>query len=89
MGKQNVYDDLEPKIHKRIAEAVADAVPVLDIACGEWQVDRFRCIGIWLQHLWCRYLRISSNRSPGKGGDSGHLASCAPRCRECTETLLS
>ena len=35
MGKQSVYDDLEPKIHQRITEAVADAVPVLDIACGD------------------------------------------------------
>jgi len=34
MGEQNVYDDLEPKIHQKIAEAVADTVPVLDIACG-------------------------------------------------------
>lgn len=35
MGEQNVYDNLEPKIHKKIAKAVADAFPVLDIACGD------------------------------------------------------
>ncbi len=35
MEQQNVYDRLEPEIHKRIAHAVAEAVPVLDIACGD------------------------------------------------------
>ena len=45
MGKQNVYDDLEPKIHKRIAEAVADAVPVLDIACGDGRLIGFVASG--------------------------------------------
>jgi len=41
MGKQNVYDNLEPTIHQRIAEAVADAVPVLDIACGDGRLIDF------------------------------------------------
>jgi len=45
MGKQTVYDDLEPKIHKRIAEAVADAVPVLDIACGDGRLIGFIASG--------------------------------------------
>ena len=45
MGKQSVYDDLEPKIHKRIAEAVADAVPVLDIACGDGRLIDFIASG--------------------------------------------
>lgn len=45
MGKQNVYDDLEPKIHHRIAEAVADAVPVLDIACGDGRLAGFIASG--------------------------------------------
>ena len=45
MGKQNVYDNLEPKIHKRIAEAVANAVPVLDIACGDGRLISFIASG--------------------------------------------
>lgn len=45
MGKQSVYDDLEPKIHQRIAEAVADAVPVLDIACGDGRLINFTASG--------------------------------------------
>ncbi len=45
MGKQSVYDDLEPKIHQRIAEAVADAVPVLDIACGDGRLIGFIASG--------------------------------------------
>ena len=45
MGEQSVYDDLEPKIHQRIAEAVADAVPVLDIACGDGRLTGFIASG--------------------------------------------
>jgi len=45
MGKQSIYDNLEPKIHKRIAEAVADAVPVLDIACGDGRLIGFIASG--------------------------------------------
>ena len=41
MEEQSVYDNLEPKIHHRIAEAVADAIPVLDIACGEGRLTGF------------------------------------------------
>ena len=44
MGEQSVYDDLEPKIHRRIAEAVADA-PVLDIACGDGRLINFIASG--------------------------------------------
>ena len=49
MGKQSVYDDLEPKIHQRIADAVADAVPVLDIACGDG-----RLAGLIASGLGCK-----------------------------------
>jgi ubiquinone/menaquinone biosynthesis C-methylase UbiE len=45
MGKQSVYDDLEPKIHQRITEAVADAVPVLDIACGDGRLTGLIALG--------------------------------------------
>ena len=45
MGEQSVYDDLEPKIHQRITEAVADAVPVLDIACGDGRLICFIASG--------------------------------------------
>jgi len=45
MGEQSVYDDLEPEIHQRIAEAVADAVPVLDIACGDGMLTVFIASG--------------------------------------------
>ncbi|MBW2544366.1 MAG: class I SAM-dependent methyltransferase [Deltaproteobacteria bacterium] len=45
MGEQSVYDDLEPKIHKKIAEAVADAVPVLDVACGDGRLTGFIASG--------------------------------------------
>ena len=41
MGEQSVYHDLEPKIHQRIAEAAVDAVPVLDIACGDGRLACF------------------------------------------------
>lgn len=45
MGEQSVYDDLEPKIHQRIAEAVAGAAPVLDIACGDGRLIGFIASG--------------------------------------------
>jgi len=45
MAEQNVYDDLEPRIHKRIAEAVADAAPILDIACGDGRLIGFVASG--------------------------------------------
>jgi len=45
MGEQSVYDELEPKIHQRIAEAVAYAVPVLDIACGDGRLIVFIASG--------------------------------------------
>ena len=45
MVEQNIYDALEPKIHQRIAEAVADAVPVLDIACGDGRLIGFIASG--------------------------------------------
>ena len=45
MAEQNVYDDLEPRIHKRIAEAVADAAPILDIACGDGRLIGFIASG--------------------------------------------
>ena len=60
MGEQSVYDDLEPKIHQRIAEAVSDAVPILDIACGDGRLinfiaSRFGCktygVDISVSHL--------------------------------------
>jgi len=39
MEEQRIYNNLEPKIHERIAEAVAGAAPVLDIACGDGRLS--------------------------------------------------
>jgi len=45
MGNQNVYDRLEPLIYRRIADAVAAALPVLDIACGDGRLIEFIASG--------------------------------------------
>jgi len=37
--KQTIYNNLEPKIHEKIFEEVADTAPVLDIACGEGRLS--------------------------------------------------
>lgn len=41
MGEQVSYDELEPENYEKIAEAIGDANPILDIGCGEGKLANF------------------------------------------------
>ena len=36
------YDELEPETYQRIAEAIGEANPILDIGCGEGKLSKAR-----------------------------------------------
>lgn len=41
MAEQVSYDELEPENYEKIAEAIGDANPILDIGCGEGKLANF------------------------------------------------
>jgi len=88
MGEQSVYDNLEPKIHKRVAEAVPDAIPVLDIACGDGRLSSLIASGLATRLM----VSISPYLTWPKPGKKRRLEASRILCSSLpgyAETLLS